>query len=92
MDGSGGGPPHRGPGRDGEPALRLIQGDAHQWSEQTVSRHPGQRVPDKTDRTSNTLSIARPISRLWEPAPDWAVRHGPTSGTSGAGRPCAGAS
>ena len=26
-----------------EPALRLIQGDAHQWS---------QRVPDKTDRTS----------------------------------------
>ena len=52
MDGSGGGPPHRGPGRDGEPALRLIQGDAHQWSEQTVSRHPGQRVPDKTDRTS----------------------------------------
>ena len=31
------------------PALRLIQGDAHQWS---VSRHPGQRVPDRTDRTS----------------------------------------
>jgi len=48
-----------------EPALRLIQGDAHQWSEQTRScpvirasgyttsrvRYEAQRVTDKTDRT-----------------------------------------
>ncbi len=36
MDASGGGPPHRGPAVM-EPALRLIQGDAYQWSEQTRS-------------------------------------------------------
>ena len=34
-------------------ALRLIQGDAPvERTDQVVSRHPGQRVPDKTDRTS----------------------------------------
>jgi hypothetical protein len=33
-----------------EAALRLIQGDAHQWSDtdQVVSRHPGQRVHDQS--------------------------------------------
>jgi hypothetical protein len=37
-----------------EPARRLIQGDARQWerTDQVVSRHPGQTVPAKTDRTS----------------------------------------
>ena len=36
-----------------EPALRLIHGDAPVTrTDQVVSRHPGQRVPDKTDRTS----------------------------------------
>jgi hypothetical protein len=44
-------------------------------TDQVVSRHPGQRVPDKTDRTSVGLFAT-----------------GPTSGTSGAGRPCAGVS
>jgi hypothetical protein len=39
VDASGGGPPHRGPGRDG--AERPGR-----------SNHAGQRVPDKTDRTS----------------------------------------
>ena len=34
-------------------ALRLIQGDAPvERTDQVVSRHPGQRVTDKTDRTS----------------------------------------
>ena len=36
-----------------EAALRLIQGDAPvERTDQVVSRHPGQRVTDKTDRTS----------------------------------------
>ncbi len=53
MDTSGGGPPHRGPGRDGagapaDPGRRAPV----ERTDQVVSRHPGQRVPDKTDRTS----------------------------------------
>jgi hypothetical protein len=36
-----------------EPALRLIQGDAPvERTEEVVSSHPRQRVPDKTDRTA----------------------------------------
>jgi len=53
MDTSGGGPPHRGPGRDGagapaDPGRRAPV----ERTDQVVSRHPGQRAPDKTDRIS----------------------------------------
>ena len=53
MDASGEGPPHRGPGRDeaGAPADPRRRA-SEERTDQVVSRHPGQRVPNKTDRTS----------------------------------------
>src|ERR1700687_618481 len=53
MDASGEGPPHRGPGRDeaGAPADPRRRA-SEERTDQVVSRHPGQRGPNKTDRTS----------------------------------------
>jgi hypothetical protein len=71
MGASGGGPPHRSPGRDGAGAPADLGRRAPvERTDQVVARHPGQRVPAKTDRTSVRLCAT-----------------GPTSGTSGAGCP-----
>ena len=74
MDASGGDPPPRGPGRDGAGALRLIQGDAHQWSEQTRSCPAIRGSGYPTKLTEPRLGCSPPGRRQERPEQETPVR------------------
>jgi hypothetical protein len=70
MDASGGGPPHRGPGRDGA-ALWLIRDDPHQWSE-------GPRLPRRLRHERERLYVScapwAVIAGVFSRSPRWRRR------------------